>query len=63
MINPAGSQDWKSVTNSFHQDSFNSSTNANPDGIGNCLQQPGPIRNKSKVYHRNLHQLIKFLVS
>ncbi len=32
------------------------------DGIGNCLQQPGPIRNHPNVYHRNLHPLIKFCI-
>jgi len=50
------------MTNSFHRDSFNSTPAPNPAGIGNCLQQPGPIRIKSKVYHHNSHPLIKFCI-
>ena len=43
-------------------DNFNSTPAPNPDGIGNCLRQPGPIRNHPNVYHRNLHPLIKFCI-
>ena len=42
--------------------SFNFPPKHNPDGIGNCLRQPGPIRNQPNVYHRNLHPLIKFCI-
>jgi len=45
-------------TTSCSLDSFNSTPAPNPDGIGNCLRQPGPIRNHPNVYHHNLHPLI-----
>ena len=45
---------------SLHLDSFNIRPKHNPDGIGNCLQQPGQIRNNPNIYHRNIHPLIKF---
>jgi len=44
-------------------DSFKICTNANTDGMGNCLQQPGQLLNQLKKSMRvDLNQLIKFCV-
>jgi hypothetical protein len=49
-------------TNSYSIDSFKISPKPNTDGIGNCLQQPGLIRNRPKVYKSNFQPFIKFPV-
>jgi hypothetical protein len=49
------------VTNSLYRDRFKMSTNANTDGLVNCLRQPGQILHSPNIYVSNYHPLIKLL--
>jgi hypothetical protein len=46
----------------LHQDSFKIYPTHNTVGMGNCLQQPGLIRNQRYTQIESFHPLIKFSV-